>query len=180
MEKEQIFAIERPAPILLKLYLIRAVLTGPFFIFVFPPLLIRYYTMHYRFDERGVSMRWGFFFRREVNFTYSRMQDIHLVSGLIQRWLGLADIMIQTASGNASAEMQIEGIHEYEELRHFLYTRMRGYADLNREKTAETQTPETAASTTATDDETAALLREIRDELRAVREAVAARQTPNE
>jgi len=176
MEKEQIFALERPAPILLKLYLIRAILTGPLFIFVFPPLLIRYYTMRYRFDDRGVSMRWGFFFRREVNFTYSRMQDIHLVSGLIQRWLGLADIMIQTASGSTDAEMRIEGIHEYEELRHFLYTRMRGYADLNREKEA-ARAAATATATAAGTEEVSALLRDIRDELKATREALAARQS---
>jgi len=177
MEKEQIFAIERPAPILLKLYLIRAILTGPFFLFIFPPLLIRYYTMRYRFDERGISMRWGFFFRREVNFTYSRMQDIHLVSGLIQRWLGLADIMIQTASGNADAEMKIEGIHEYEELRHFLYTRMRGYADLNRDK-APAATAATDTTNAAETDDLANLLRDIRDELRATREAIAAKNNP--
>ena len=72
-------------------------------------------------------MRVGILFRREVNLTYARIQDIHLRSGFIQRWLGLADIQIQTASGSAGAELVIEGFKEFEAIRDFLYTRMRGY-----------------------------------------------------
>ena len=73
-------------------------------------------------------MRWGILFRREINLTYTRIQDIHLVSNLIERWLGLARVQIQTASGSSSAEMTIEGIKDYERVRDFLYTKMRGQA----------------------------------------------------
>ena len=65
-------------------------------------------------------MRWGILFRREVSLTYRRIQDIHLRSGILQRWLGLADILVQTASGSAGAEMTIEGLQEYEQVREFL------------------------------------------------------------
>jgi putative membrane protein len=126
MNTDWLFAIERPSPELLKLYALRSLLTGPGFIIVFPVLLIRYLTLRYKFDNEGISMRWGFIFRREVNLAYSRIQDIHLSSGLIQRWMKLADIMIQTASGNAAAEMRIEGLHQYDEIRSFLYARMHG------------------------------------------------------
>ena len=71
-------------------------------------------------------MRWGMFFRREVNLTYRRIQDIHLTKNPLQRWMGLAKISLQTASGSANAEMSIEGILEAEALRDFLYSRMRG------------------------------------------------------
>lgn len=180
MDKEQIFALERPSPSLLKLYFVRSLLSGPAFLLLFPPYLVRYLTLRYRFDEKGISMRWGFFFRREVNLTYSRIQDIHLVSGLIQRWFGLADIMIQTASGNAEAEMKIEGLHEFEDIRHFLYTRMRGYADLNRKPaaTATATSPHTPPPSSDTADPALNLLREIRDELKAAREAIAAKPQP--
>jgi putative membrane protein len=57
--------------------------------------------MRYRFDTDGIHMRWGIVFRREVLLNYSRIQDIHLRSNLIERWLGLARIEIQTASGSA-------------------------------------------------------------------------------
>jgi putative membrane protein len=49
-----------------------------------------------RYD--GIHMKWGIIFRREVLLNYSRIQDIHLRSNLIERWLGLARIEIQTAS----------------------------------------------------------------------------------
>jgi len=51
-------------------------------------------------------MKVGILFRREVNLTYARIQDIHLRSGLIQRWLRLANVQIQTASGSSGPELE--------------------------------------------------------------------------
>ena len=42
------------------------------------------------FDTDGIHMKWGIVFRREVLLNYSRIQDIHLRSNLIERWLGLS------------------------------------------------------------------------------------------
>jgi putative membrane protein len=163
----QVFAIERPHPQLFKLYVIRAVLTGPGFIVLMPLLYFRYETMRFRFDAEGVHMRWGILFRRQINLTYARIQDIHLTSGFIQRWLGLADIRIQTASGSAGAEMTLEGLLEFEAVRDFLYTRMRG--------ARKTAASPTVTSGPAHETETVALLREAVNELRAAREALARR-----
>ena len=162
----QVFAIERPHPQLLKLYVIRAILTGPGFVVLMPLLYFRYETMRFRFDAEGVHMRWGILFRRQINLTYARIQDIHLTSGFIQRWLGLADIRLQTASGSSGAEMTIEGLLEFEAVRDFLYGRMRG-----------ARKPAAAASggapgATHETAPTVALLREAVDELRAARLAL--------
>src|SRR5688572_25443077 len=124
---QSIISLERPCPALWKYYVITAVLTGPAIIITLPFLYFRYCTLRYRFDEEGIHMRVGILFRREVNLTYARIQDIHLRSNFIQRWLGLANVQIQTASGSATAEVVIEGFKEYELIRDFLYTRMRGY-----------------------------------------------------
>jgi uncharacterized protein len=118
--------IERPAPVLLTYYFLVALLTGPISPIVLLPLWFRYSTLRYKFDEDGISMRCGVFFRKEVNLTYRRIQDIHLTRNLLQRWMGLATISLQTASGSSSAEMSIEGVLEAEQLRDFLYGRMRG------------------------------------------------------
>jgi putative membrane protein len=40
--------------------------------------------------------------------------------------LGLATIQLQTASGSASSDMSIVGLTEFELVRDFLYSRMRG------------------------------------------------------
>lgn len=108
-------------------YVLTCLLTGPLFPILIVPAFFRYHTMRYRFDADGISMRWGILFRREVNLTYARIQDIHLTSNLVERWLGLARIQIQTASGSAAAEMTLEGLENYETVRDFLYARMRGH-----------------------------------------------------
>ena len=163
-----IFALERPDPVLWKLYLIRAVLSGPGILIAFPYLYFRYHTLRYRFDDEGIHMKVGILFRREVNLTYARIQDIHLRSGFIQRWLGLADVQVQTASGNAGAELVIEGFREFEQIRDFLYTRMRGA----RGAVHATGAPfEARVAATDGPDGMVQVLSQIRDELRRTREA---------
>ncbi len=119
-------AITRPSGTLHRYYLIVSLLSLIAFPFVYIPLLIRFKTMRYRFDDTGVSMSWGYFFRKEVYLTYRRLQDIHVTRNLIERWLGLAKVPIQTASGATGATMKIEGMTDPEGLRDFLYQRMRG------------------------------------------------------
>ena len=109
-------------------YVLTSLLAGPFFLIPLVYLYFRYHTMRYRFDEHGVNMRWGILFRREVSLAYARIQDIHLTSNLVERWLGLAEVKLSTASGSASAEMTIEGRQDFELVRDFLYSRMRGRA----------------------------------------------------
>ncbi len=171
LSPEKIFALERPDRALWTHYIIRAICTGPLLLFTLPYLFFRYHTLRYRFDEEGIHMRVGLIFRREVNLTYARIQDIHLSSGFIQRWLGLADVLVQTASGNAGAELVIEGFKEYEAIRDFLYTRMRGYQGV----TAKTAQPALAPASTAGGSEMVPLLLAIRDELKQTRELLAQR-----
>jgi putative membrane protein len=126
---ERIRTLERPHPALWTYYIILAVCTGPGIVIMLPYLYFRYHTLRYRFDEEGIHMKVGILFRRETNLTYARIQDIHLRSGILQRWLGLANVQIQTASGSAGPGLVVEGFKEYEAIRDFLYTRMRGYQD---------------------------------------------------
>lgn len=160
--REHVFdpaAVSRPDPVLLKYYLIVSLFTGPLFPFVFLPLYFKYHTMKYRLDNDGISMSWGIMFRKEIHLTYRRIQDIHLTRNFVQRWLGLATVAVQTASGKAGPEMSIEGILEAAALRDYLYLEMRGARDDVSEDTTDT------AADGAADPGDAALglLREIRD-----------------
>ena len=110
-------------------------------------------------------MSWGILFRKEVYLTYRRIQDIHVTKNLFHRWLHLAAVSIQTASGSSGAEMTLEGIEDPEKMRDFLYSQMRG----DRGETGESET-EAVAQDDSADDEALALLREIRDELKGMRE----------
>lgn len=161
----EIFAIHRPAKELMTYYLFKSLLAGPFFFIPLIYLYFRYHTMRYDFDDEGISMRWGILFRREITLTYARIQDIHLTSNVVERWLRLARIQIQTASASASAEMTIEGLHEFERVRDYLYTKMRGVRSLTGPRGSQ-------PVATSPDNDLAAALREVAAELRAVREAL--------
>jgi putative membrane protein len=193
-----IFQIERPHPKLWTYYVLASLVAGPFFLFLLLPLYFRFRTLRYRFDEEGISMGWGILFRREIHLTYSRIQDIHLVANVVERWLGLARIQIQTASGSAKAEMTLEGLLEFELVRDFLYSRMRGLRDTGaafapRAGVAEAQLageqpqleharsdagspfelrPAAVRADVEADDALAAVLTEVAAELRAVRLAL--------
>jgi len=147
---------------LLWLYVLRTVslcLLGPWFLVAMVPLYFKYHTLRYRFDEEGIGMSWGILWRREIYLTYTRIQDIHLSRGLFERWLGLATIQVQTASGSSGSDMSIVGLTEFELVRDFLYSRMRG---------AEADRADVAAH-----DPQLELLRELLGEVRRLRLALA-------
>lgn len=152
----------RPDSRLLWYYFITSLLSGPAFPVVMLVLYFRYHTLHYVVDEEGLTMRWGILFRREVSLTYSRLQDIHLTSNVVERYFGLAKVQLQTAAGSAQAEMNIEGLTFFEGMRDFLYARMRG---------AREEAP--ASPTTA--DPLAQVLQEVAAEVRALRSELAGR-----
>ena len=160
--EERVFALERPDPALLRYYLVSSILAGPGFPFVLLYRYFRYRTLHYRFDGEGISMRWGILFRKEINLTYARIQDIHLTSNLVERWLGLGKVQIQTASGASKAEMSVEGRQDFEAIRDFLYARMRGMGATPGERRG-------SSPAAAGDGELAAVLREVAAELRGLR-----------
>ena len=122
-------SITRPEPALMTYYTITAAMTLIGFPVVVLPLYFKYHTLRYRFDDKGIAMTWGILFRREIYLTYRRIQDIHVTRNILERWLGLASVAVQTASGSSGAEMTIEGIADPERLRDFLYRKMRGAHD---------------------------------------------------
>lgn len=123
------YHISRPTPRLLTYYIWTAALSLIAFPAVFLPLYFKYHTLRYVFDAEGIRMSWGILFRRETFLTYRRIQDIHLTRDIFERWLGLASVAVQTASGSALPEMTIVGVEEHEKLRDFLYQTMRGARD---------------------------------------------------
>lgn len=154
-------AIERPHKNLWAYYVLCCLAFPPAFLFLILPAWFHYHTMRYRFDDEGISMKWGILFRREIIINYARIQDIHLRSNIVERWLGLSKILVQTASGNTGAEMVIVGLREFEAVRDFLYSRMRGVKDHH----PASETP----ANSQTDLELAAVLRDVAEEMRAIR-----------
>jgi uncharacterized protein len=169
INEAEILALERPDKALWTFYLLRLLVVPPVFPILVLPMYFRYHTMRYKFTDEGISMKWGVLFRREIILNYARIQDIHLQSNIIERWLGLARILVQTASGNASAEMTIEGIKQFEAVRDFLYSRMRGVKDAAH-RTA--PAPPTSSAGAGSGAELATVLRDLTLEMRAIRQAI--------
>ena len=160
----EIARLERPREQLLTWYFLKALAT----VLAFPVAMLlfyfRYHTMRYKFDEDGIHMSWGILMRHEIMLNYSRIQDIQLHSNVIERWLGLTRIEVQTAAGASDSEMTLEGLPNPEAMRDFLYSRMRG---------AHTAAP---AAANAAPEPLQAVLLEIASELRSIREVLEARQ----
>lgn len=161
-------ALERPSPSLLTYYVLTGLLSGPACIFVIPALIIRYNTLRYRFEDSGLRMQLGLFFRKEVVVAFRRIQDIHVSRNLVQRWLGIASVSVQTASGNAMPEIVLEGVTNPDEVRDWLYERMRGAKGYSNPQSSalvgESTTPRADEGNNQYDEATE-LLRGIRDNL---------------
>lgn len=153
---QSIAAITRPVDRLMTYYVLKAATTLVAFPVTLTVFYFRYHTMRYQFNNEGLRMSWGILFRQEVLLSYARIQDIHLRSNAIERFLGLARIDIQTASGSTSSVVTLEGLTDPEAMRDFLYSRMRGATDAK---------PGTEAGL-------AAILHDVASELRAVRLAL--------
>ena len=124
-EDEIVLALEKPHPRLMTCYLVRSLwwfILAPFAAFYY---WRRYKTLRYRFDHRQITVSWGQFSRSEIQVPYERIQDLHLKSGPFERTLGLARIEVQTASGDAKAEIVLEGFKEFREIRSFLFRKTR-------------------------------------------------------
>ena len=147
-------------------YVLRAAAALVAFPVMLPLLYFRYHTMRYKFDAEGIHLRWGILFRNEIMLNYSRIQDIHLRSNFVERWLGLARIEVQTAAGGGNADMVLEGLAAPEAMRDFLYSRMRGAKDAHHAPAPSGTEAEPLAS----------LLGEIAGELRGIRQQLEERR----
>lgn len=165
-DEKAILSITRPKDSLLTYYMLVALTSLIAAPFLGVYLFFRFHTMRYRFDAEGISMSWGILFHHEIVLNYSRIQDIQLRSNFVERLLGLAQIEVQTAGGGAGEQMTLEGLENVEEVRDFLYSRMRGAAH---HSDVAPKAPATASG------DLAGVLREVAKELRAVREQLEAR-----
>jgi putative membrane protein len=153
---------------LLVYYALQSLVLGPFFFVLLLPRFFKYRSLRYHLEDQGVAAEWGVLFRHEISLGYSRIQDIHLASNLLERWLGLARIQVQTASGSSEAEMTIEGLPDAAEVRDWIYSKMRGAG--RRAPGGAEALPRAGTADSTPPDAVVAALREVAAELRRVRE----------
>lgn len=158
--------IETPSQALLTYYFLTSLFAGPLLVIAFPIMWIRFKTLRYELQESGIRMSVGLLFRKEVIVAYRRIQDIHVSHNLFQRWLGISNVSIQTASGNSMPEIVVEGVHVPDQLRDWLYERMRGAKTGTTERTSSGQIEKSSVTEEA--DNVTRILQGIRDNLAAI------------
>jgi putative membrane protein len=166
--------LRRPHRNLLVYYVLQSLLLGPLFPLLLLPRWLKYRTLRYHLDPDALAAEWGVLFRHEIHLSYLRIQDIHLASNVVERWLGLARVQVQTASGSRGAEMTIEGLPDYDAVRDWIYSRMRGargrHVDSGAQPTAGEPLAPAGTTPPADGERVAAALQEAAAEIRRVRE----------
>ncbi len=169
VDAARVQAITTPDPQLWTLYLIYCLLSTVALPIAILPYYFRYKTLRYRFDNDGVSVSYGLLWRRETYLTYARIQDIHVTRNIVERWLGIGTVKIQTASGSAASTESIVGLRAFQDVRNYLYARMRGHRRPPQTGAVSTGMAPHAVMTLGADADAVDALTGIRDELRAVR-----------
>lgn len=156
----------RPDPTLLKYYFTYSLFWLILFPIVFLAKYIRYRTLRYVFTDKEVTMSWGGIKKQSISVSYERVQDIQLSSGPIERQFSLAKVQLQTASGDSSAEIVLEGFLNPTEIRDQLYGK------IQRAKNPDRGTPPILPGTpknTGVSPDIAATLQDIASELKIIR-----------
>ena len=96
--------------------------------------ITKYYgTMAYKLTKDEIVWRRGVWFKKTGIVPYNRITNIDIEQGPISRMLGIASLKIQTAGYSAPsgrfgspAEMKIEGVEQFEELKELIMEFVRG------------------------------------------------------
>ena len=130
-----------------------------------------YRTADYRLTDDEIEYRRGVFFQQKTTIPYNRITNVATAQGPIQRFVGAGQVAIHTAGygGQMGAELTIDGIADYEEVKDQIVVKVRRRRPAATEgevdASVESGAPPDALSS-ETGGESAAML----DELRRIRE----------
>ena len=106
------------------------------------PDIIAYLAIHLRYDttwyvmtKRSLRIRRGIWVIHETTITFENVQNVTVNQGPLQRWFGIANVLIETAGGGGSAQQHqaqgaashcglIEGVADAQRIRDLLMSRL--------------------------------------------------------
>lgn len=84
------------------------ILLVPALALAFAPDVVAYVGIHLKYDttwyvlsDRSMRLRRGVWSIHETTITYENIQNVTIDQGPVQRWFGIADIVVQTAGGGS-------------------------------------------------------------------------------
>jgi membrane protein YdbS with pleckstrin-like domain len=121
-----------------------AILALPTLLVAVVPDIVAYVAIHLRYDttwyvlsDRSLRIRRGIWIIHETTITFENAQNVTIRQGPIQRWYGIADILVETAGGGGShgaeGKLQssaahcglIEGVADADQIRDLIMARLR-------------------------------------------------------
>jgi membrane protein YdbS with pleckstrin-like domain len=100
---------------------------------------LEYDLRQYVVTDKTIRIRSGAVVVSEATITFANVQDVEISQGPLQRWFGIADLIVHTAGGSAPSQKGghgnvshrglIAGIERPAELRDFILERLRIYRD---------------------------------------------------
>jgi membrane protein YdbS with pleckstrin-like domain len=109
-----------------------------------------YESINYELTEAEITVQRGVWWKHTNTVPYNRVTNIDVVQGPLSRRFGLAKIKVQTAGysatggGASSAEAQLTGIRNYNEIRELILSKARGMKPVAVEAASESSTYEGA------------------------------------
>ena len=140
------------------------------------PDIVAYVAIHLRYDttwyvltHRSLRIRCGIWVIQETTITFENIQNISVESGPLERWFGIANVIVDTAGGSQEKTSHgkqkenfhrgiIEGIDHPDEIRDLIMNRLR--------QSRSSGLGDEHAAAPAWGTPHVAILREIRDSLR--------------
>lgn len=110
--------------------LLALVLLLPAVVLAVLPDVLTYIALHLRYDstwyvlsDRALRIRRGIWVITEVTVTFENVQNLRVQAGPVQRWFGIADVVVETAGGGAAEGGQtghvavVQGVADAPEVR---------------------------------------------------------------
>ena len=101
-------------------------------------IYLRYDTTWYVFSDRSMRLRRGIWVIRESTITFENVQNVKVTQGPLQRYFGIANVVVETAGGGGAAAEAgagmsmhaglIEGIAEAAQIRDSIMSHVRNNA----------------------------------------------------
>jgi membrane protein YdbS with pleckstrin-like domain len=88
---------------------VEAAVLGTWAFFVWFALRIEFELRYYALGSRTLRIREGVFSVREFTITLSNIQNVSIDQGPIERWLGIANVVVETAGGARVAQAPQHG-----------------------------------------------------------------------
>lgn len=84
--------------------------------------LVRYFTLTYQIQENDFVVSEGLWFRRVRSIPVRRIQNMDLRQNMFHKWLGVAEVRIETASGSEpEAVLRVLTLEQIERLREAIF-----------------------------------------------------------